>query len=228
MVVELSRQVKVSWSGRPIACQPNSVLSKTLLSNYQQHCELSARLCNCTVSRPLKLFFTILDMHVSMGVFVEFAYICTRVHCLSRYKKYLKGGRGKIDIILKVKVTVMSAQCIATYIFVSGNKEDKGEEWSKVWVCVSLYCCLCSNTSLRTFTFVLVFFCLFFVLVTCAHVQPPLCALEPRVVLGACVGLHSETFIRATLAISRANLWWHSAQSCVTLCDTVVHGPDLW
>ena len=43
-------------------------------------------------------------------------------------KKYLKGGRGKIDIILKVKVTVMSAQCIATYIFVSGNKEDKGEE----------------------------------------------------------------------------------------------------
>ena len=59
MVVELSPQVKVSWSGRPTACQPNSTsaLSKTLLSNYQQHCELSARLCTCTVSRLLKLLF---------------------------------------------------------------------------------------------------------------------------------------------------------------------------
>ena len=103
-------------------------------------------------------------------------------------------------------MTVLSAQCIATYIFMSGNKEDKGEEWSKVWVCVSLYCCLCSNTSLRTFTFVFV---------TCAYVQPLFVRSSPV----WCWAPQWNLYPSDTRDKSRQPL----VTQCTELCDSVWH-----
>ena len=113
----------------------------------------------------------------------------------------------------------MSAQCIATYIFVSGNKEDKGEEWSKVWVCVSLYCCLCSNTSLRTFTFVLVFLSLFCTCDLCSCSTPSLCARAQCGVGGVCWAPQWNLYPSDTRDKSRQPV----VTQCTELCDSVWH-----